>query len=114
MSKLAGLPPGEYERHGRKVVVTPEGMIKMPAQNVLAGASMPISVCVGNFMKFTGCPLEVAIHTASRNTARLLNLNDRGEIIPGKRADLILFQLKDNSLLIKKTIVGGKLVYEAQ
>jgi len=111
MSKLAGLPPGEYERHGKKVIVTPEGMVKMPSQNVLAGASFPVRVCVGNVMKFTDCSLGDAIHMASRNTARLLGLNDRGEIKPGNRADLVLFRLDKNVLSIEKTIVTGKVVY---
>jgi N-acetylglucosamine-6-phosphate deacetylase len=114
MSCLAGMPPGEYTRHGRKVVVTPEGMVKMPSQDVLAGASMPISVGVGNIMKFTGCSLADAIQMASTNPARLLGLGDRGQIEPGKRADIILFRLRDNTLSIQKTIVGGKTVYSAQ
>ena len=113
-NKLAGMPPGEYERHGKKVVVTPEGMIMVPGRNILAGASFPVSVCVGNIMKFTGCRLADAIHMASRNPARLLGLNDRGEIKPGNRADLILFKLDNNVLSIQKTIVGGKVVYRAE
>jgi len=114
MSSLAGMPPGEYTRHGRKVVVTPEGLIKMPSQDVLAGSSMPISVGVGNVMKFTGCSLADAIQMASTNPARLLRLGDRGQIEQGKRADIILFRLKDNTLSIQKTIIAGKIVYSAQ
>jgi len=111
MAKLAGMPPGEYSYDGRDVVLTPEGMIKFPAQNVLAGASLPISTGVGNVMRFTGCSLADAIHMASRNPARLYSLSDRGEIKVGKRADLILFSLKDGVLSIKKTIIAGKEVY---
>jgi N-acetylglucosamine-6-phosphate deacetylase len=114
MSSLAGMPPGEYTRHGRKVVVTPEGLIKMPSQDVLAGSSMPISVGIGNVMKFTGCSLADAIQMASTNPARLLHLDDRGQIEPGKRADIILFRCKDNTLSIQKTIIAGKIVYSAQ
>ncbi|GAJ12438.1 unnamed protein product, partial [marine sediment metagenome] len=113
-NKLAAMPPGEYERHGKKVLVTPEGMITVPGKGILAGASFPVSVCVGNVMKFTNCSLADAIHMASINPARLLSLSDRGEIRPGKRADLILFELKDYRLDIKKTIVGGKIVYSAK
>ncbi|MCK4828021.1 amidohydrolase family protein, partial [bacterium] len=113
MAKLAGMPPGKYSYDNRDVVLTPEGMIKFPAQNVLAGASLPISIGVGNVMRFTGCSLADAIHMASRNQARLFGLNDRGEIKPGKRADLILCSLKDGVLSIKKTIIAGKEVYTA-
>ena len=41
------------------------------------------------------------------------DLTDRGIINPGKRADLILFEVSDTDLLIKKTFVEGKLVYNA-
>ncbi|MQY64561.1 MAG: amidohydrolase family protein, partial [Calditrichaeota bacterium] len=112
--KLAGMPPGEYSYDNRDVVLTPEGMIKFPAQNVLAGASLPISTGVGNVMRFTGCSLADAIHMASRNTARLHGLSDRGEIKVGKRADLILFTLKEGALSINKTIIAGKEVYTAE
>ncbi len=114
MVKLAGMPPGEYSYDNRDVVLTPEGMIKFPAQNVLAGASLPISIGVGNVMRFTGCSLADAIHMASRNTARLHGLSDRGEIKVGKRADLILFTLKEGALSINKTIIAGKEVYTAE
>lgn len=113
MAKLAGMPPGEYSYDNRVVVLTPEGMIKFPAQNVLAGASLPISVGVGNVMRFTGCTLANAIHMASRNAARLYGFSDRGELKVGKRADLILFTLKEGALSIKKTIIAGKEVYTA-
>jgi len=114
MSSLAGMPPGEYSRHGRKVVITPDGLIRMPSQDVLAGSSMPICVGVGNAMKFTGCSLADAIGMASANPARLLHLDDRGKIEPGKRADIILFRLKDSTLSVQKTIIAGKVVYSAQ
>jgi len=111
VTKLAGMPPGEYSYDGRDVVLTPEGCIKFPAQNVLAGAASPISKGVGNIIKFTQCSLADAINMASKNPARLYGFNDRGEIRPGKRADLILFTLNDGALFIKKTIIAGKVVY---
>lgn len=113
VTSLAGMPPGEYMNRGRKVVLTPEGMIKFPAQNVLAGSASPITKGVGNIMRFTHCSLADAIHMASRNLARLYGLADRGEIKPGKRADLILFTVDKAVLSIKKTIIAGKVVYAA-
>ncbi len=113
VTSLAGMPPGEYESKGRKVILTPEGMIKYPAQNVLAGSASPITKGVGNIMKFTQCSLAEAIHMASRNPARLYDLRDRGEIIVGKKADLILFTLENYILSIKKTIIAGEVVYSS-
>ena len=111
VSSLAGMPPGKYTNKGRKIVLTPEGMIKFPAQNVLAGSASPITKGVDNIMSFTQCSLADAVHMASRNPARLYGLKDRGEIAAGKRADLILFEIEDNVLKIKQTIVAGKIVY---
>ena len=109
---LAGLPPGEYTRWGGTVVLTPD-VVKFPAENVLAGAASPISKCIGNMMRFTGCSLESAINMASRNPARLIGLDDVGEIKEGKRADLILFTLEDSEMKIHQTYINGEQVYNS-
>ena len=110
---LAGLPPGEYQRWGGTVVLTPD-VVKLPAEDVLAGAASPISKCVGNMMDFTGCSLESAINMATRNPARLISLENIGEIKPGKRADLIIFTMDGHQLNIRQTIVNGEVVYRAE
>jgi len=107
---FAGLPPGEYEKDGMTYLLTPD-VVKFPSENVLAGAAMPISRCVGNIMKFTGCSLREAIRMASTNPARLMGLDNLGEIRPGKRADLVLFTLENGEMVIQTTIVAGKVVY---
>ncbi len=110
---LAGLPLGEYNRWGGVVELTAD-VVKFPAENVLAGAASPISKCVGNMMQFTGCSLESAINMATRNPARLIGLEDVGEIKVGKRADLILFSLEDEGIHISQTILNGDVVYQAE
>lgn len=107
---LAGLPPGEYIRGERTVVLTPD-VVKFPAENVLAGAASPISIGVSNIMKFTHCSLGNAIQMASSNPAKSLGLNNIGEIKVGKRADLILFTIEDGKIVIQETILAGKEVY---
>jgi len=108
---LAGMPPGEYIRGERKVLLTSH-VVKFPEENVLAGAASPISACVSNMISFTGCSLAEAIQMASTNPARLMKLTDLGEIAPGKRADLILFTIENGKMVIQKTILAGKVVYE--
>jgi N-acetylglucosamine-6-phosphate deacetylase len=61
-------------------------------------------------MKFIGCSLTEAINLASKNVARICNLPDRGQIEPGKRADLVLFETEGNTIIIKKTVVKGRIV----
>lgn len=107
---LAGLPPGEYVRGERKLLLT-SNVVKLPIENVLAGAASPISKCVGVIMEFTHCSLKDAIQMASTNPARMFSLDDLGEIEQGKRADLIVFSMENNEMVIKKTYVAGKLVY---
>lgn len=107
---LAGLPPGEYTRGERTLLLTPN-VVKLPEENVLAGAASPISACVGVIMDYTQCTLNDAIQMASTNPAMMFSLNELGEIGQGKRADLILFTLDDNKVIIHKTFVSGQLVY---
>lgn len=107
---LAGLPPGEYTRGERTLLLTPN-VVKLPKENVLAGAASPISKCVGKVMEYTGCSLKDAIHMASTNPAEFFALKELGAIEKGKRADLVLFTMENNEMLIERTYVGGELVY---
>ncbi len=107
---LAGLPPGEYIRGERSLLLTPN-VVKLPKENVLAGAASPISACIGVMMNYTQCGIKEAIQMASTNPAKLLLLHDLGEIAQGKQANLVLFKLENNKMVIHKTFVSGKLVY---
>lgn len=107
---LAGLSPGEYTRGERTLLLTPN-VVKLPKENVLAGAASPISKCVGVIMDYTQCTLKEGIQMASTNPARLFGLEDIGSIRQGKRADLIVFTMENNQMNIKKTYVAGQLVY---
>ena len=107
---LAGLPPGEYIRGERKLLLTPN-VVKFPDINALAGAASPISKCLEVVMDFTNCSLEDAIKMASLNPAKMFFLNDRGLIKKGKRGDIILFTMKEDKIQIKKTFIAGKEVY---
>ncbi len=107
---LAGLPPGEYTRGERTLLLTPN-VVKLPKENVLAGAASPISKCVGKIMEYTECSLKDAIQMASTNPAEFFALKELGTIEQGKRADLILFTMENNEIIIEQTYVGGELVY---
>jgi N-acetylglucosamine-6-phosphate deacetylase len=109
---LAGMAPGKYTFLGNEVILTEEGMLLNTESNCLAGASFPLKKGVENMMNFTGCSLTKAINMASVNVARIYNLEDRGTLATGKRADLILFERVDNQLKIKKTYLNGILVYQ--
>ena len=115
VTHYAALPPGIYKgKEGETIELTKDGMLRYPAQNVLYGSASPITKGVGHIMKVTGCSLAEAIQMASTNPARLYGLDDRGELEPGKRADLVLFTIENYVVKIKKTIVAGDVVYEAE
>ena len=107
---LAGLPPGEYARGERILLLTPD-VVKLPKEDVLAGAASPISKCVGVMMNFTQCSLQEAIQMASGNPAEMFGLKNLGNIQQGKSANLVVFTMKDNEMVVKKTYLEGKLVY---
>lgn len=113
MLDLAGLKPGEYIRGERRVVLTPH-VIKFPEENVLAGAASTLRMDVGKMMKFTGCSLHNAITMASTNPANLLGLEKTGALIPGYRANIILFTIRNGEIIILKTYVDGIECYEAK
>ena len=108
VTHLIGMTPGKYLFMGSEVILTREGLIKNPVLNCLAGASMPLRTGVGNVMKFTGCTLGEAVNMASGNVARIYNLSDRGSLIPGKRADLILFEMEGTNIKLKQVLIRGK------
>lgn len=108
MTMLAGMPPGDYVWDGNDVVLTPEGIILFPKENVFAGASLPLIIGVSNMMKFTNCGLEEAINMATVNPALLYRFEDRGTIKVGKRADLMLFEIEGDKINIKQIIVGSE------
>ena len=108
---LSGMPPGVYDMEGVQIEMSPSGLIRMPSQNVLAGASLPLTVGVANMMRYANCSLSDAVHMAGRNQARLFGLADRGELELGKRADLALFKLQEGDVKIVQTYVAGNAVF---
>ncbi len=108
-SHLAGLPAGKYQAWGKVVEMTPDGKITMPSENVLAAASLPLTLGISNFLQFTSSSIAEAVSLATENPARFLNLNDRGKLSPGKRADLILFSYENSIFKIHKTWIKGEI-----
>lgn len=114
VTSYAGLPPGEYKiKTGATIEKTSDGNLRFSGQEGgLYGSASSLLKGVGHIMKVTGCSLAKAIQMTTINPARLHNLNDRGKLEPGKRADIILFTMEDFSLKIRQTIVEGKTVFQ--
>ena len=109
---LAGMPAGKYHFAGAEVILTEDGRLRSAEQDCLAGASLPLLKGVENMMRYTGCSLGSAINMASCNVANVFGLSDRGALVPGKRADLLLLNFEGNHFSVKTTFLAGKVVYE--
>ncbi len=60
--------------------------------------------------KELGIPIETCFNMVSRTPAKLAGLNDRGEIAPGKKADIVV--IEDNSIpTVVLTLKEGTAVY---
>ena len=103
-----GLPDGKYIYNGVEYE-SKDGTARYE-DGTLIGTSLGISQLLKKLMDFTGCGLEVAIRTATRNPAKLLGIEDKkGSITPGKDADLVLL---DSNCDVHTTIVAGKIVFQ--
>ena len=105
----AGMPDGEYELGGQKVVVK-DGAVRLP-DGTLAGSCLTLDAAVRNVREFTGRPLAECLQMATLTPARSIGVADRkGSLEPGKDADIVLLTPQLN---VAKTIVGGNVVYSA-
>lgn len=115
LTSYAGLPAGYYMlKTGETIEKAPNGHLRFSGQEGgLYGSATPLSEAISHIMKVTGCNTGDALRMTSTNPARLHNLTDRGALEPGKRADIILFSMKEDNVQIEQTFVYGNLVYQA-
>ena len=113
LTSYAGLPAGQYKlKTGETIEKAPNGHLRFSGQEGgLYGSATPLMEAIPHMMKSTACSLADAIMMTSENPAKLHNLGDRGSLEPGKRADIIMFSVRDTLLQIEKTYVCGNEVY---
>jgi N-acetylglucosamine-6-phosphate deacetylase len=111
---MGGMPPGRYQTGLGELEVLPSGKLVPAGQrDILAGASLPLDLCVANVMRFAGVDLQTAIEMASLTPARLIGEPADG-LEPGGRANLLLFRLppaEAGPLKVVKTILEGDTVF---
>jgi len=101
-----GLPEGKYFYNGLEYE-SKDGTARY-LDGTLIGTAVGLNEIIRRFKEYTNCSLDTAIHTATKNPAKLLGIDDRkGSIKVGKEADLILINEKFE---INTAIVGGKIV----
>ncbi|MCP4356983.1 MAG: N-acetylglucosamine-6-phosphate deacetylase [Chloroflexi bacterium] len=109
-----GMPPGTYKLGDKQVNVRAESdavcLTARLADGTLAGSVLSLDAAVRNLIQYTGCTLPEAVATVTHMPADLLNL-ETGKIQAGYAADFVLL---DHNLDVAKTIVAGKIIYEAE
>lgn len=88
-------------------VIVKNGEARLPEGN-LAGSTLTIDRAVRNMIEVVNVPAEQALQMASRIPAQSVGLDDRGAILNGRRADLVLL---DPDWSVARTLVAGKTVY---
>jgi len=101
----AGMPDGRYHL-GESEVIVQKGEARLPEGN-LAGSTLTLERAVRNMMAACGLTLPQALRMASETPARACGLSDRGRLVVGARADLILV---DDGMNVRTTVVGGEVV----
>lgn len=104
---LAGLPPGEYDFAGSRVLVTETGAF-LNETGGLAGSVTPMNVAFRNLLDW-GFSVEEAVRLTSTNAADQLGLTQRlGALHEGMDADIVIL---DDDGTVFATIVAGRIAY---
>lgn len=109
---LAGLPEGSQFRFADQMVTLKQGCA-INEEGRLAGSSKLLNQCIQNMNTWQIAPFAELIQMTTENPARLISENfadEIGLIEPGFQADLVLWDKE--TLDVKSTWIGGKLVYE--
>ena len=103
------LGDGASELGGQQVTV--HGMTATLADGTIAGSVLTMDRALANLQANTGASLVEVVGMVTSNPARELQLQDRGSLTVGKRADIVLC---DENFHIAATYVGGEQVYQSK
>ena len=78
---------------------------------VIAGTTMTLETGWAHLKNYSNMPGNLAAACFTSNPAQDLGLITRGEIRPGKRADITFFDLETNNVCM--TVSNGSIVYKA-
>lgn len=105
--RAASMEDGEYELGGQTVYVK-DNSARLES-GVLAGSVLTLNKAVINFFENTNLSINEAIHLASLNPAKSINIDKtKGSLEIGKDADIAIF---DENMNCHLTIVEGQIVY---
>ena len=102
----AGLGDGTSSLSSQQVTVK-DGAARL-ADGTLAGSVISIRDAVAQFVAMTGCTTAQALSAASQVPARAMGFTDRGQLLAGKRVDIVIL---NEDLRVQATIVAGDIVF---
>lgn len=105
----SGLRDGKYHLGDSEVIV--EKGVVTTDDGVLAGTTMPLETGWHHLITYSKMPATVAAACFTSNPANDLGLITRGELKPGKRADISFFDSKTNKT--RMTVAKGRVVYDS-
>jgi N-acetylglucosamine-6-phosphate deacetylase len=100
------MQPGVYQLDGQDILVD-ETLAKLP-DGKLAGSVLSMDQAVRNVAAWSGIAVSDACRMASEVPARILGLDSKGALAPGKDADLVLL---DEHLRVAATFRCGESVF---
>ncbi|MBQ8302416.1 MAG: N-acetylglucosamine-6-phosphate deacetylase [Clostridia bacterium] len=104
-----GLPEGEYTLGGAKIIYR-DNICRL-TDGTIAGSVLHLNKGVMNVYRNSNIPLHECVNCATLNPATVIGLADKkGSLEAGKDADIVLL---DGEFNVKKTIIGGRVKYEA-
>ncbi|AYO31105.1 N-acetylglucosamine-6-phosphate deacetylase [Biomaibacter acetigenes] len=111
--RAAGMPDGEYIlgslKSGQEAIVE-EGVAKLPDRSAFAGSVATADRLVKTMVEIACVPLIDAVRMMTSTPARIIGVADRkGALVPGKDADIIVF---DERINIKTVITRGTVRFQ--
>lgn len=102
----AACTDGTY-RLGPLSVTVVDGRATVSGSDRIAGSSLTMDAAVRHAVLAAGVPADVAVRAATVNPATALGLTDRGELAPGRRADVVAL---DAGLRVARVMSAGRWV----
>jgi len=112
---LAGMPPGHYDASiGGRVELSADGRLSMQGTSTLAGAVVPLLICIERAVRMTGRPLAQVLKMATENPGRFAE--NRGTLAVGARADILRFHWDEETshAVVDDVWLAGELMYAAE
>ena len=107
-----GLKPTEQKEGpflaNNEEVYFKNGVFFRKSDDVIAGSGLTMIRGIKNLVA-GGFSMEDAVKTASLNPAQIMRYNYQGAIIPGRFADITVF---DNNFKIRHVMIGGRIIKE--